>query len=419
MSRRRFSNISSLIADLLDRHERSPGATRLLAPIDNDGFESVDQRDAFDDELASLEREGGVELVRTGHLAERVVTSARLKNPAALYRRAGRRPSGQVADDALSGLRARTDLPEGAETLIDAAARAWSRGVSHLGIANGDVKALGHVIQLAAAVYARMAEPQDGEIDYRTFSRLTVKDSKALERNVRQVASTIACLFPAKGSRTGLNPDELLAGAGIVRMPQPVLIRGSLEIDGQALPELPFVGFPTESAGRVNLRELPTYVLTIENYASFVRHVREVGQSDGALVIYSGGFPSRPTLKAIARLAGQAKAPVFHWGDMDAGGVRIFRHIERHLAPLGVALRPHMMDADLLRRAGTVVPNAPAVVGDMTGSAIADLAQVIRETGLVHEQEEFSPRSPLHKAPCDPETEDARAISPGRGTHVA
>ncbi len=53
MSRRRFSNISLLIADLLDRHERSPGATRLLAPIDNDGFESVDQRDAFDDDDAT------------------------------------------------------------------------------------------------------------------------------------------------------------------------------------------------------------------------------------------------------------------------------------------------------------------------------------------------------------------------------
>jgi hypothetical protein len=99
MSRRRFSNVSALIADLLDRHERSPDATRLVASINNDGFASVDQRDAFDDELASLEREGGVELVRTGHRSERVVTGARLKDPAVLYRHAERRPSGARARD--------------------------------------------------------------------------------------------------------------------------------------------------------------------------------------------------------------------------------------------------------------------------------------------------------------------------------
>jgi hypothetical protein len=395
MSRRRFSNVSALIADLLDRHERSPDATRLVASINNDGFASVDQRDAFDDELASLEREGGVELVRTGHRSERVVTGARLKDPAVLYRHAERRPSGQLAEDALAELRARDDLPAGAGRLIDAAAAAWSRGVSHLGIAKGDVQALGHVIRLAAAVHARMAEASDGEVDYRTFSRLAVTDSKALERNIRQVTSAILRFFPSDGERTGLNPDELLAGAGIVRLPQPVLIRGSIALKGQAFPDLPFVGVPTECAELINLQAKPTYVLTIENYASFVRHVREVGRTDRGLVIYSGGFPSRPTLKAIARLAAQADAPTFHWGDMDAGGVRIFRHIEQHLAPLGVTLRPHMMDAELLRQAGTVVADTPDVVGDMTESAIAELARTIRETGLVHEQEEFSPQSPL------------------------
>lgn len=395
MSRRHFSDLSQLVDDLLDRHERTPEATRLVAPIDNEGFESIDQRDAFDDGLASLERDGGVDLVRTGHRTERVVTGVRLRDAGVLYRHAGRRPSAQLADDALAELRARGDLPEGAGALMDAAGRAWARGVAYLGIAKGDVRALGHAIELAAAVQSRTSDPQEGEVDYRTFSRLTVGDSKSLERNVRQVASVISRLFPRGAARAGLNPDELLAEAGIVRMPQPVLIRGSLTLDGQALPDLPFVGLPTECAGIVDLRQRPGYVLMIENYASFVRHVREVSRTDDGLVIYSGGFPSHPTLRAIGRLAVQADAPTFHWGDMDAGGVRIFRHIERHLAPLGVPLHPHMMDADLLRRTGSVAPGAADVVGDMTGSAVSDLANAIRETGLVHEQEEFSPRSPL------------------------
>lgn len=244
-------------------------------------------------------------------------------------------------------------------------------------------------------------------------------DSKALERNVRQVASAIARLFPTDGSHTGSNPDELLAGVGIVRLPQPVLIRGSLALKGQAIPELPFIGFPTECAELVYLRRRPSYVLTIENYASFVRNVREVSRTDEGLVIYSGGFPSRPTLQAIAGLAAQADAPTFHWGDMDAGGVRIFRHIERHLAPLGVSLRPHMMNADLLRRAGTVVADTPDVVVDMTGSTISELARVIRETGLVHEQEEFSPRSPVGEDSTTRNADDAGASPMTTGASVA
>ncbi|MDB5584057.1 MAG: hypothetical protein JWR80_9233, partial [Bradyrhizobium sp.] len=44
------------------------------------------------------------------------------------------------------------------------------------------------------------------------------------------------------------------------------------------------------------LRKRPPYVLIIENFASFVRHVREIAFDDGALVIFSGGFPSRAAL---------------------------------------------------------------------------------------------------------------------------
>lgn len=395
MSRRRFSSIPSLIADLLDRHERKPDAIRLVAPVDNDGFDSIDQRDAFDDGLALLERDGGIELLRSGHRSERVVTGARLKDASVLYRYSGRQPSRALARDALAALRKRDDLPRGSMQLIDAVADAWSRGVMHLGIAKWDVLGLDQVIRLAAAIHNRMSQTLVGEIDFRTFSRLAVTDSKALERSTGQVVSAISRLFPTGGAFEGLNPTEVLAGAGIVRLPQPVLIRGHIALKGKAFPELPFVGLPTECAELVDLEVKPTYVLTIENYTSFIRHVREVSPGDNGLVIYSGGFPSRPTLKAIVRLAQQADAMTFHWGDMDAGGVRIFQHIERHLATLGVVLHPHMMDADLLRRSGSTVANAPDVVGDTAGSAIAELATAIRVTGLVHEQEELSPVRPL------------------------
>ncbi|TRA89666.1 DUF2399 domain-containing protein [Agrobacterium salinitolerans] len=136
-------------------------------------------------------------------------------------------------------------------------------------------------------------------------------------------------------------------------------------------------------------------VLSAVDIASFVRYVREIGQSENGLVIYSGGFPSRPVLETIVRLTGQACAPAYHWGDMDGGGVRIFRYIEQHLASIGVSLQPHMMSTDLFRQVGSKAQRANRIGGDMTERAIAELASLIEQAGLVHEQEEFDPRSPL------------------------
>jgi len=157
----------------------------------------------------------------------------------------------------------------------------------------------------------------------------------------------ISHIFEVDDDQASLDPEELLASVGIKRLPRPVLIHDSIALDGPPFPEMPFVGMQTECAERVNLIQSPTYILTLENFASFVRHVREVAPVDRGLVIYSGGFPSRPALGTIARLAAQADD-----GDMDAGGVCIFRHIERHLVLIGAGLRPHMMNADMLQRVG-------------------------------------------------------------------
>ncbi|WP_288142827.1 hypothetical protein, partial [Mesorhizobium sp.] len=90
MRRRGFSTVILLIDDLLARHERNPAARNLIASIDNNGFANMDLRDTFDEELAALERAGGIELVRTGPKMERRVTGVRLKDAGVLYRQVGR-----------------------------------------------------------------------------------------------------------------------------------------------------------------------------------------------------------------------------------------------------------------------------------------------------------------------------------------
>ncbi|MDX8539440.1 DUF2220 family protein [Mesorhizobium abyssinicae] len=395
MSRRGFSTIISLIDNLLARHERNPAARNLIAAIDDDGFANMDLRDTFDEELTALERAGGIELIRTGPKTERRVTSARLKDAGVLYRKVERRPAGELAYQAVSELRSQPGLPAGATSLIDDVVAAWSRGVSHIGIRKGEGRTLADVIGLAIAVRGRMSGDPQGEQDFRTFSRLTVGDSKSLEKNVRQVAAAMRKIFGDMEEQTLLNPEELLASAGISRLPQPILLHGDVSLNGRPFPTMPYVGVPTDCAGGIGLLTKPDYVLTIENFTSFVRHIREVARSERALVIYSGGFPSRPTLATITGLAAQAQMPTFHWGDMDAGGLRIFQHLERHLAGVDIPLRPHMMDTELLRRFGKPAPGVAGPVADRHASAVAALADFLTASGLVHEQEEFDPRSPI------------------------
>jgi hypothetical protein len=395
MSRRGFSSITVLVEDLLARHERNPEARGLIAAIDDDGFANMDLRDAFDEALCDLERNGGIELIRKGPKTDRRVTGARLKSPEVLYGSVGRQPAFHVAQQSVVALRSRPDLPQGAVDLIDAVTAAWGRGVSHIGVGRGEVGTLSDVIGLAIAVQSRLSGELQADQDFRTFSRLAVADSKALERNLRPVAAVLQRIFGGDDRLTGMEPDEILATAGITRLPQPILVHGDVELRGVPFPNMPYVGIPAEVVAGLSLRSSPDYLLTIENFTSFVRHAREVARSENALIIYAGGFPSRPALATIRRLAGQARAPTYHWGDMDGGGVRIFRHIERELAEGGVRLQPHMMDAQLLAAVGRPSDGAPSAPGDTTGSAIVALAEALRTTGLVHEQEELDPRRPV------------------------
>ncbi|WP_425646840.1 Wadjet anti-phage system protein JetD domain-containing protein [Agrobacterium leguminum] len=394
MSRRRFSNVASLIDYLLDRYEKNPDASRWIAAIDQDSL-TVNASDTFEEDLALLEKAGGVEVLWTGPKWERSIKSVKLRNPEVLYRHIERQPAPEFAAASLATLRAQQDFPVNAVLLIDEAALAWSRKCSYMGIMPGESRILGQVLRLAGAVSERLKEGSANEIDFRTFSRLVSGDSKALERNLSPVVSAISRFSPLSEIQAALDAEELLASVGIKRLPQPVLISGTISLDDQPFQKMPFVGVPAECAGRLNLHETPDYLLTIENFSSFVRYVREIGQSENGLIIYSGGFPSRPVLDTIVNMARQAGAPAYHWGDMDGGGVRIFRYIEQHLESIGVSLQPHMMNVDLLRQVGSKAQAANRFVSDMAESAIAELASFIEQVGLVHEQEEFDPKSPL------------------------
>jgi hypothetical protein len=79
-------------------------------------------------------------------------------------------------------------------------------------------------------------------------------------------------------------------------------------------------------------------LITVENTTSFSELVAR--RTADLLVIYTGGFAS-PTVIRLLRAVRELKPalPLFHWGDLDAGGLRILAHLRGHLGdivPLGM-----------------------------------------------------------------------------------
>lgn len=395
MRRRAFSNVSDLLNDLIDRLESKPGSTRLLAYIDEEGFDSVLERDRFERQLEKVERIGGIHIQRRSVDGDQVIAHVRLADPKVLYREVGRQPGKLRAANALSDLRRRKELPDGSQAVLDEIEAAWARGVGRFRIQPGDAASLEQGIDLLLALVDRARDPSARSTDFRSFSRRAGADSKALERLSGTVAGLLTRLHPDLVTPTGLDPDDLLATFGISKTPQPLLISAPLKIAERALPGLSYYGFPPEEAAQVQLAAHVDYVLTIENYVSFVRHVREVNLDRSGLIMYTGGFPARSHLSQIVRIAKATDAPIFHWGDMDAGGVRIFRHLEEALAVEGLALRPHLMDQTFLKKHGAISSNQRRLIpGACSASAISALWDLIAETGLAHEQESLDPRRP-------------------------
>jgi len=83
-------------------------------------------------------------------------------------------------------------------------------------------------------------------------------------------------------------------------------------------------------------------IITIENLTTFYRVVEQ-----SALVIYLGGFHNEARRNLIGK-AHQAfpKAKLFHWGDIDLGGFRIFRSM-KDVVP---NLEPHLMGLETLMK---------------------------------------------------------------------
>ncbi len=382
---------------MLDRFETPRQRARdITQAIDYTQVGGPAAQDEFHRVLQDAERAGAIVLERarlgrfTGEFAR-----ARLVDADKLYRFLVRSPAGEIADVASRRIGERiTDVlkdPFFAEVEREAIA-AWRSNKSYLGLSPTQVDTFSTVMRLAHGIVHLTGR----DVDHRTFSRRTVKDSKALERSEGRIAQL---LKRRNAGLIGDEPREILEASGIVRRAHLLQVKGPLRLSSDALTIVGtgemFIGLPWAAAQQATLMKPVDYIITIENPTSFWRYCTEIGGC--YLALLSDGFPARDVLSSMVHLVKAARtiidAPIYHWGDIDAGGVRIAAHLED---AFGIPVLLHQMRPRLALEKGTSLQSRqglqrlatrPGDVGDLARWLCSDEAKAL-------EQEELDPTPP-------------------------
>ncbi len=379
---------------LLERSERRPDRSRpASAAPEYDKLSTAQQVARFHDQMNAAERFGAVEVQRgrrdRGHLIERV----RVRDPDLLARHLGRPTAAATAQ------RTREDVLPIAVSgepwvvgVLDGMADRWARGEASYRLNAAQTDVAKEFFKLLASVSRHEAKG----LDARTFSFKATKDTKAFDRHSSRIAAVLGVHLGLPGSA----PDVIWSHIGLERFSHPVHLRGPVVVNGPAGRLVdgnanPFASVHPEMLPQLSVLEAPAAILTIENYASFNRQVREI--EDGSLVVYTGGFPSAGVVDCLAKVlrALPAGVPFFHWGDIDAGGLRIFRYLEENL-PRGP--RPHQMTRELANSHGQPADADLSLAAiARTESAVNDLAGWLAFGNDIRhlEQEALDPQSPI------------------------
>jgi hypothetical protein len=384
---RRFTDAKALLGDLLDRYET--GTARPVAYPDYGTFASVVAADAFLKELRVAEAAGAVRITcGKGNKHEEVV-HVRLVAADLLYKHLRRAPIVGIASQAHSQIVQGLVLHPHLENAASEILAVWHRARSWGGFRPQDARKLSTAFLLAQAIIDR----RHSGLDYRTFSRRIAGHSKALEQlegAVVRLLTRVLDLPPAA------KPREALRTIGLEKFASPLLIAGGVDLAEANLSceQLIYFGIAPNEAGRIRFRENPEYLLTIENFASFSRHAIEGDPRRIGTSIYVGGYPSLATQQALRVLADKlpASVPIFHWSDIDADGIWIFRTIEQ---ALGRPLRPHLMSAEIAEELGVPSAGRSTLRSCPKKSGIYSLAAYLSQEGAkVLEQEELDPCVP-------------------------
>ena len=145
----------------------------------------------------------------------------------------------------------------------------------------------------------------------------------------------------------GMSDEELLTAHGILTYAQTLEFKGAVSYridDGPAISTAAqiygtmFNKQTLENAVPISIVGI-RQIMTIENKANY----EKMKFRPDTLYIFCHGFFSPPERKFLSRVVALAGTDTeyFHWGDMDYGGIRIFKFLQKNLFP---RLKPWKMD---------------------------------------------------------------------------
>ncbi len=222
-------------------------------------------------------------------------------------------------------------------------------------------------------------------VPIRLLSQKLFKDSKHMERNVQRRLLSLAKQASGEDRET---EEEWLDFLGVAKNPQLVLVSGPLSFrttNSQRIDIGVFaggVGLSDKTVEEMHKVEtVATRIVTIENLATYhlwLEHTSEL--RDRELVLYTGGFPLRSLqtfLRKIAEhlaLEPEKNIEIYHWGDIDLGGIRIFEFLRKQFFS---TLKPMLMDEETLLR----YESRAASIGD---EYAGKLEEALKDTRLIH-----------------------------------
>jgi hypothetical protein len=190
----------------------------------------------------------------------------------------------------------------------------------------------------------------------RSLSVRLFGDSKRLEALRGAIVRVLRQHDRAAGA-FGEDDRALLQAHHLDRAPEYVPIAGPLALrlaaaDGRQPSVVDLIALqPSVALSAVMLRNATvarcdaTDLITVENATSF--HELLAVRPPNVLAMYIGGFASPTAIRLLQSIrAARPGLPVRHWGDLDAGGLRILAHLRAHLGDVQpLAMSPALFEA--------------------------------------------------------------------------
>ena len=207
---------------------------------------------------------------------------------------------------------------------------------------SSDLQKYGEQLFICLNAVEKLKEP----VYQRVFSVAVLGSTKVFENVLRtRVVSILSAYHPDVDE--AMNDKEILSQVYLEEYAQELAVKGNLKIIlmGKEISLADFYYGTVLNTKTLRHAEVPAgqnirKIITVENKANYVSMPYE----EETLIIFSHGFFSPLECEFLRKLlAVLPDVEFYHTGDLDYGGIRIFRHIREHVCP---RVRPLSMDAD-------------------------------------------------------------------------